>query len=172
MDSENSIGELTHWRSASTRVTRPRYSGSTPKTRSIQNPFYHRQHPIQPPRTTTISIFLNFQRKPFSKQLRSPVVKKNQTLVRLRVISTFRAIRSRRVSTVAKLSRSDPPHKKLTSIQEQFIVPWMFQLDQLNLSPTPDMIRDCANGILKSINATSRVDLGLQFYQTHPSKTL
>lgn len=167
MDSENSIGELTHWRFASTRVTRPRYSGSTPKTHfTIVN------YPIQPPRTTTISIFLNFQRKAFSKQLRSPVVKKNQILVRLRVISTFRAIRSRRVSTVAKLSRSDPPHKKLTSIQEQFIVQWMFQLDQLNLSPTPDMIRDCANGILKSNNATSRVDLGLQFYQTHPSKTL
>jgi transposase-like protein len=47
------------------------------------------------------------------------------------------------------LSQRSPATNKFTSIQEQVMVQWVFQLDELNVSPTPDMIRDCANRFLR-----------------------
>jgi transposase-like protein len=47
------------------------------------------------------------------------------------------------------LSQRSPTPNKLTLIQEQVMVLWVFQLNELNVSPTPDMIRDCANRFLR-----------------------
>jgi transposase-like protein len=47
------------------------------------------------------------------------------------------------------LSQRAPTTNKLSSIQEQVMAQWLFKLDDLNVPATPEMVRNCADRILK-----------------------
>ena len=69
------------------------------------------------------------------------------------------------------LSQRQPTGRKLDQYQEQAVVQWVFQLDALDLSPTPEMIRDCANSILMRNAASARIGHTI-LYNAHSEATL